>query len=88
VRTFATSFGEKSAARVALIWFVLSGFLGVTLFAATSLSYVFLISFVLLFLYTGRYFLRLWQMTDIHSIKAFCPIVGRKVLITFYSLLI
>jgi len=78
VRTFATSFGEKSAARVALIWFVLSGFLGVTLFAATSLSYVFLISFVFLFLYTGRYFLRLWQMTDIHSIKAFCPIVGRK----------
>lgn len=78
VRTYATSFGERNATRVALVWFVLAGLLGIVLFAVTSLSYLFLCSFILLSTYTGSYFLRLVRMTDIAEIRAFCPTVGRK----------
>ncbi len=78
VRTYATSFGAKNAARVALAWFVLSGLLGVMLFATTSLSYLFLIPYFILFFYTGGYFLRLSRMSDIAAINAFAPTVGRK----------
>jgi len=77
VRTYATSFGEKNAARVALVWFALSGVLGVALFVVTSLSSLFAISFTGLFCYTGVDFLRLSRMTDVADMRAFGSTVGR-----------
>ena len=38
VRTYATSFGEKNAARISFIWFLISGILGFILFYITILS--------------------------------------------------
>ena len=37
VRTYATSFGEKNAARISFIWFLISGILGIILFYITIL---------------------------------------------------
>ena len=46
VRTYATSFGEKNAARISFIWFLISGILGIILFYITILSFLFLILFL------------------------------------------
>jgi geranylgeranylglycerol-phosphate geranylgeranyltransferase len=51
VRTYATSFGEKNAARISFIWFFISGIFGILLFFRTILSIVFLIPFLLFWVY-------------------------------------
>jgi geranylgeranylglycerol-phosphate geranylgeranyltransferase len=51
VRTYATSFGEGTAAKISFIWFILSGIFGVLLFLRTILSFVFLIPFLLFWAY-------------------------------------
>ena len=51
VRTYATSFGEKTASKVSFGMFFISGFLGILLYIKTILSPIFLISFIILWLY-------------------------------------
>jgi geranylgeranylglycerol-phosphate geranylgeranyltransferase len=51
VRTYATSFGEKNAARVSFTMFFISGVLGVILYFRTILSPIFLIPFIIFWVY-------------------------------------
>jgi geranylgeranylglycerol-phosphate geranylgeranyltransferase len=77
VRTYATSFGEKNAARVSFFWFLISGVLGVILFYTTILSFVFLVFFIILWLYIMLYSYKLLK-SDETNIKKIGAIVGRK----------
>ncbi len=77
VRTYATSFGEKNAAKISFVWFLISGILGVILFYKTILSFIFLVSFVLLWLYIMFYSYRLLK-SDGKDFKKNASIVGRK----------
>ena len=77
VRTYATSFGEKNAARVSFIWFLISGILAVILFYKTILSFIFLVLFIILWLYTMFYSYKLLK-SDKKDIKKIGAIVGRK----------
>lgn len=83
VRTYATSFGEKNAARVSFVWFLISGILGVILFYTiilsffTILSFVFLVLFIILWLYIMFYSYKLLK-SDKKHIKKIGAIVGRK----------
>ena len=52
VKTYATSFGVRTAAKVSFIMFLISGILGIIIFIRTILTPVFLILFLLLWLYT------------------------------------
>jgi geranylgeranylglycerol-phosphate geranylgeranyltransferase len=51
VRTYATNFGVKNAARISFFMFLFSGILGFLLFFKSVLSFVFLILFTLVWLY-------------------------------------
>jgi len=77
VRTYATSFGEKNAARVSFVWFLISGILGIILFYTTILSFVFLVLFIILWLYIMFYSYKLLK-SDKKDIKKISAIVGRK----------
>lgn len=77
VRTYATSFGEKNAARVSFVWFLISGILGVILFYTTILSFVFIVLFISLWLYIMFYSYKLLK-SDKKDIKKIGAIVGRK----------
>jgi 4-hydroxybenzoate polyprenyltransferase len=77
VRTYATSFGEKNAARVSFSMFFISGILGVVLFSRTILSPVFLIPFLTIWLYTMYYSYKLLK-TDVKDMKEISSVVGRK----------
>jgi geranylgeranylglycerol-phosphate geranylgeranyltransferase len=77
VRTYATSFGEKNAARISFIWFLISGILGVVLFYISILSFIFLILFIILWLYIMFYSYRLLKVDD-KNFKKIGVIVGRK----------
>lgn len=77
VRTYATSFGEKNAARVSFAMFFISGILGVTLFLRTILSPIFLVPFLAIWLYTMYYSYKLLK-TDVKDMKEISSIVGRK----------
>lgn len=77
VRTYATSFGEKNAARISFAMFFLSGILGFLLFYRTDLSYIFLIVFAINWLYMMKYsYTLLTKKGD--EIKSYSRIVGRK----------
>jgi len=77
VKTYATSFGEKNAARISFIWFFISGIFGILLFFKTILSLVFLIPFLLIWLYImyNSYKLLKSKKEDMRRIGA---IVGRR----------
>ena len=77
VRTYATSFGEKNAARISFVWFLISGILAFILYYTTILSFVFLISFIILWLYIMSYSYKLLK-SDKKDIKKIAAIVGRK----------
>jgi geranylgeranylglycerol-phosphate geranylgeranyltransferase len=77
VRTYATSFGEKNAAKFSFFWFLISGIFGITLFYKTILSYVFLIPFIILWLYIMNYSYKLLK-SDKKDIKKIAKIVGRR----------
>ena len=77
VKTYATSFGEKNAARISFIWFLLSGILGFLLFYRTILSYVFLVPFIILWLYMMYYSYKLLKSEKKDMVKI-GAIVGRK----------
>ena len=77
VKTYATSFGEKNAARISFIWFFISGIFGVILFLKTILSLVFLVPFLCIWLYIMYYSYRLLKSKK-ENMKENGAIVGRK----------
>jgi len=77
VKTYATSFGEKNAARISFAMFFISGILGFLLFYKTILTFVFLIPFLGIWLYTLYYSYRLLK-ADEKEIKPLGALVGRK----------
>jgi geranylgeranylglycerol-phosphate geranylgeranyltransferase len=77
VRTYATSFGEKNAARISFTWFLISGILGFLLFFFTILSYVFLVPFIFIWCYIMYHSYRLLKAKP-YELKKIGAIVGRK----------
>ncbi len=77
VRTYTTSFGEKTAAAVSFLWFILSAVSGTLLFVRTSLGIVFYIPFILLWIYTISYSFRLLRK-NVVDMRYYGSIVGRK----------
>lgn len=78
VTTFALSFGEKTAARLSFAMFLLSGLVGVALFLRTSLSPLFLVGFLALYLSTARYPWRMVRSVGGPAMRAACSDAGRK----------
>ena len=77
VKTYATSFGEKNAARVSFAMFFISGILGILLFYTTILQFVFLLPFLALWLYTLYYAYKL-VTAEKNQMKNLGALVGRK----------
>jgi len=77
VRTYATSFGERNAAYISFVWFVLSGVFGFLLFLRTTLTLVFFVPYLLLLLYTLSFSVRLLKK-DVVEMRGYGSIVGRK----------
>lgn len=77
VRTYATSFGEKTAAKIAFVMFFLSGILGILLFTQTILSFVFLIPFLAFWVYILSWSYKLVRAPP-HQMKELGTTVGRK----------
>lgn len=78
VQTYATSFGEKTAAYIAFFWLVLSVVFGSLLFIRTSLTLIFFIPYILLWIYTLSFSFRLLKK-NIADMRIYGAIVGRKV---------
>ncbi|MBN1861890.1 MAG: UbiA prenyltransferase family protein [Candidatus Thermoplasmatota archaeon] len=77
VRTYATSFGIKTSAKVSFSMFFLSGFLGILLWYRTELSLFFLIAFLLSWFYTLNWSYRyIWK--DEQEMKDQGIIIGQK----------
>lgn len=77
VKTYATSFGEKTAARISFLMYILAGILGILLFFRTILSWFFLIPFVIMWLYTLFFSYKLMKK-PVELMSSFGSIVGRK----------
>jgi geranylgeranylglycerol-phosphate geranylgeranyltransferase len=77
VKTYATSFGEYTAAKISFIMFFISGILGISLFLRTTLTFVFLIPFLVLWVYILRWSYRLIKVDRPH-LKELGKVVGRK----------
>jgi geranylgeranylglycerol-phosphate geranylgeranyltransferase len=77
VKTYATSFGEKNAARISFFMFLISGFLGIILYFRTSLTYIFLIPFLIIWIYTLSFSYKLLGK-NIEGMRDYGKIVGRK----------
>jgi geranylgeranylglycerol-phosphate geranylgeranyltransferase len=77
VKTYATSFGVKNAARISFIWFLIAGLMGIILFLKTVLSYVFLVSFICIWIYIMSQSFRLLTSKK-EDMKKIGAIVGRK----------
>jgi geranylgeranylglycerol-phosphate geranylgeranyltransferase len=77
VRTYATSFGEKNAARISFAMFFISGILGVVLFLKTILTPVFLVPFLCVWVYTLYHSFKLLK-AEIKDMREIGVVVGRK----------
>ncbi|UCF50378.1 MAG: UbiA family prenyltransferase [Thermoplasmatales archaeon] len=77
IKTYATSFGNENAVKISFIMFVISGIIGIFLFFVSILSPIFLIIFILLFVYTLPYPLKLLKSKK-KNLKEQGSIVGRK----------
>lgn len=77
VKTYATSFGEKNAARLSFFMFFISGILGIILYLRTMLSFVFLIPFLILWIYILSWSYKLVK-SEKKDMKQMSTIVGRK----------
>ena len=78
VKTYATSFGERTAAKVSFVMYLLSGALGIVLFYYTMLSWVFLIPFLCVWVYTLRYAYKLVTAKDDLQRRTLGRLIGRK----------
>ena len=77
VKTYATSFGKKNAARISFAMFFISGLLGFLLFYTTLLSFIFLVPFIGIWLYTLYYSYRLLN-SEQQEMSSLGSLVGRK----------
>jgi len=77
VRTYASSFGEKNAARISFTMFFISGLLGIVLFIRTILTPIFLVPFLLLWLYAMYHSYKLLKANK-EDMKKLGKIVGQK----------
>jgi len=77
VRTYATSFGERTAAKISFAMFFISGILGILLFTQTILSFVFLIPFLVLWVYILSWSYKLVRAPP-PQMKALGTTVGKK----------
>jgi 4-hydroxybenzoate polyprenyltransferase len=78
VKTYATSFGEKNAAKISFMMFFISGILGFLLWHFTFLSLIFLIPFLLLWCSILYQSYQLVKTTDDHQQKKLGKIIGKK----------
>jgi len=77
VKTYANSLGKKNAARISFIMFFISGILGILFYFNTILSYIFLIPFLMIWVYTLFYSYKLLKIDEVEMEK-FGKIMGRK----------
>lgn len=77
VKTYATSFGEKNAAKISFVMFFVSGLLGIILYFRTILTPIFLVPFLLLWIYILSWSYKLVK-ADKNNMKKLGTIVGRK----------
>ena len=77
VKTYATSFGEKNAARISFIMFFISGLLGIILYIRSILSPIFLVLFLLLWFYALYHSYKLLTANN-KDMKKMGKIVGQK----------
>ncbi|MFH1101241.1 MAG: UbiA prenyltransferase family protein [Methanobacteriota archaeon] len=83
VRTYATSFGEKNAARISFIMLFLSGILGIILFLRIVLNLVFVLPFLALWLYT-LYTSYTFLRTNPKEMEEQGGIIGQKIFRYFW----
>lgn len=77
VKTYATSFGEKTAAKISFFMFVFSGVLGVLLYMRTLLSPIFLVLFLIVWIYSLFWYCKLLKLKK-EGMGELGKIVGRK----------
>jgi len=77
VRTYATSFGEKNAARISFAMFFVSGILGIILYFRTTLSLTFLVPFLMLWMYMLYWSYKMLK-ADKKDMRKLGSVVGRK----------
>jgi geranylgeranylglycerol-phosphate geranylgeranyltransferase len=77
VKTYATSFGKRNAAKISFFMFLISGLLGIMIYLNTILSYIFLIPFLIIWIYTLYFSFSLLKKGD-NEIEKYGMIVGRK----------
>ena len=78
VKTYATSYGEKTAAKISFAMYLFSGVIGILLFLYTLLSWVFLMPFLVIWIYTLRYAYKLVKTTDDLQRNQLGRLIGRK----------
>ena len=77
VRTYATSFGEKTAAKVSFAMFFISGIIGIILFYKSILTPIFLVLFLVVWLYTMYQSYKLLK-AETKDMKKLGALVGRR----------
>jgi geranylgeranylglycerol-phosphate geranylgeranyltransferase len=77
VRTYATSFGPKNAAKISFLMFIISGIFALLLFYRTILSPFFLITFLIIWFYVLYHSYNLVKSGE-ESRKHYAKIAGRK----------
>jgi len=77
VRTYATSFGEKTAAKISLFMLIFSGVIAIILFITSVLSIIFIIPFLIIWIYTLYWPYKLIK-ADKNQMKTLSTFVGRK----------
>jgi len=78
VRTYATSFGEKTAAKISFAMFFISGSIGIVLWFRTLLSLIFLVPFLFLWLYTLYNSYKFIRINDDFQRRQQGKIMGKK----------
>jgi 4-hydroxybenzoate polyprenyltransferase len=78
VRTYATSFGEKTAAKISFFMIVIAGVIGILLWVFTVLSLIFFIPFLMLWVYTLNQSYSMVKITDDLERRRQAKIVGKK----------
>jgi geranylgeranylglycerol-phosphate geranylgeranyltransferase len=77
IKTYATTVGKENAVKITLIMFIISGISGIILFLQSILSPIFLVLFLLLFLYTLYFPLKLLKFRK-GEVEKQGIFVGRK----------
>jgi 4-hydroxybenzoate polyprenyltransferase len=77
VRTYASSFGVRTSARISFAMFFISGVLGIVLYFRTVLSLFFLVPFLIVWLYTLNWSYR-YMTKDEQEMKDTGLIIGQK----------